>query len=340
MTKQIKFKESFIIHHDTASIFQELTNEQAGELIKYIIAYSKEINENPKKPKKPSGFSSVISLIAHSFEKQLERDFWKYQEVVKRNTENGSKGGRPNKNFAKQNPKKPDSDNDNVSDNDSDNKKECNAMQGIFSKNEKAEQIASTEEDDLTFEDFKNEWYKIKQGDPVRGFNEGYTKFKESWSKLTKNRKKDFKEDWKEYLKQSWIKNEIGASKSPALNKLHQDGEEPPLKRPTGEMEIELSKEFEKANEEFHLELEKKMKTSYNHKGKIFICSFAEKEDGRYEVGLVCANTIVKGTFRLINNVRKIYDPLSKALDVPDFKIDIRYLLVGEEVETLTVKYV
>ena len=97
MTNQIKFKESFVIHHDTASIFQELTNEQAGELIKYMISYSNEINQNPKKPKKPSGFSSVIFLLAHSFKKQLERDFWKYQEVVKKNAENGSKGGRPKK---------------------------------------------------------------------------------------------------------------------------------------------------------------------------------------------------------------------------------------------------
>ena len=91
------------MHHDTASIFAQLTNEQAGQLIKYILMYSQTLNENPKQPKKPSGFSSVIPLIAHSFEKQLERDFWKYQTVCERNEENGKKGGRPSKKTAKEN---------------------------------------------------------------------------------------------------------------------------------------------------------------------------------------------------------------------------------------------
>jgi hypothetical protein len=122
MTKY-KQKDSFIIHHDTASIFQELTNEQAGELIKHLIFYSNSLNQNPKEPKKPSGFSSVITLLAHSFEKQLERDFWKYQTVCERNENNGKKGGRPQKPDkikTQKNPKKADSDKDSDSDSDSD----------------------------------------------------------------------------------------------------------------------------------------------------------------------------------------------------------------------------
>ena len=126
MTKY-KQKDSFIIHHDTASIFQELTNEQAGELIKHLIFYSNSLNENPKEPKKPSGFSLVITLLAHSFEKQLERDFWKYQTVCERNENNGKKGGRPqklDKIKTQENPKKADSEKDSDSDKDNDKESE------------------------------------------------------------------------------------------------------------------------------------------------------------------------------------------------------------------------
>lgn len=140
MTKY-KQKDSFIIHHDTASIFQELTNEQAGELIKHLIFYSNSLNQNPKEPKKPSGFSSVITLLAHSFEKQLERDFWKYQTVCKRNENNGKKGGRPqklDKIKTQKNPKKADSDSDSDSDKDNDKDKKDTAsgfsFQGSYSE--------------------------------------------------------------------------------------------------------------------------------------------------------------------------------------------------------------
>lgn len=138
MTKY-KQKDSFIIHHDTASIFQELTNEQAGELIKHLIFYSNSLNQNPKEPKKPSGFSSVITLLAHSFEKQLERDFWKYQTVCKRNENNGKKGGRPqklDKIKTQKNPKKADSDSDSDKDNDKDKKDTASgfSFQGSYSE--------------------------------------------------------------------------------------------------------------------------------------------------------------------------------------------------------------
>lgn len=60
MTKY-KQKDSFIIHHDTASIFQELTNEQAGELIKYLIQYVYYNNDNKNE------YTQLIKLIAHHF---------------------------------------------------------------------------------------------------------------------------------------------------------------------------------------------------------------------------------------------------------------------------------
>lgn len=159
MTKY-KQKDSFIIHHDTASIFQQLTNEQAGELIKHLIFYSNSLNQNPKEPKKPTGFSSVTSLLAHSFEKQLERDFWKYQTVCQRNENNGKKGGRPpklDKIKTQKNPKKPDSDSD--SDKDSDKEKDASAF-SLSQGNCKENLDSSTSAKNAEFEDFWNEYGK------------------------------------------------------------------------------------------------------------------------------------------------------------------------------------
>lgn len=163
MTKY-KQKDSFIIHHDTASIFEELTNEQAGELIKHLIFYSNSLNKNPKEPKKPSGFSSVILLLAHSFEKQLERDFWKYQAVCERNENNGKKGGRPpklDKIKTQKNPKKPDSDSDSDSDKDNDKEKdtkEKDASAFSLSQSNCKENLDSSTSVKNRFDEFWNEW--------------------------------------------------------------------------------------------------------------------------------------------------------------------------------------
>ncbi len=165
MTKY-KQKDSFIIHHDTASIFEELTSEQAGELIKHLIFYSNSLNKNPKEPKKPSGFSSVILLLAHSFEKQLERDFWKYQAVCERNENNGKKGGRPpklDKIKTQKNPKKPDSDSDSDSDSDKDNDKEKDTKEkdaSAFSLSQSncKENLDSSTSVKNRFDEFWNEW--------------------------------------------------------------------------------------------------------------------------------------------------------------------------------------
>lgn len=105
-------KKSFILHLDTLSILDEITDEQAGQLFKLIYEY-----HNPKEPKETQ-ITQVVKLIFHPFKVQFDRDLRSYESVCDRNKSNGEKGGRP-KTKTQDNPnepKKADSDSDSDSD--------------------------------------------------------------------------------------------------------------------------------------------------------------------------------------------------------------------------------
>ena len=114
-------KKSFLLYLDTLEILHKLTDEQAGKLLKAFLAYhsGQDFNLDP-----------MLDLVFFSFQAQFERDGVKYNSIVERNRNNGSKGGRP-KNPVKakepsglsgnpSKPKKADSDKDSGSDKDSD----------------------------------------------------------------------------------------------------------------------------------------------------------------------------------------------------------------------------
>lgn len=112
-------KKSFILHIDSLSILDDLTDEQAGMLFKAIKAYQK--NEDIE-------LDQLIKIAFSPFKNQFARDEQSYESVVERNRINGLKGGRP-KNQEKpketqktqsviSKPKKADSDSKNDSDND------------------------------------------------------------------------------------------------------------------------------------------------------------------------------------------------------------------------------
>lgn len=106
-----------------------LTDEQAGKLIKAIVKY-----QNTGAYEKGEFW---LDILMHPFICQFNRDLEKYENVVNRNRNNGSKGGRPKEKEEEpketqrnpkkptglfenpQEPKKPDS--DSVNDNDRDN---------------------------------------------------------------------------------------------------------------------------------------------------------------------------------------------------------------------------
>jgi hypothetical protein len=120
MTTQTKNK-SFILHKDSLSILNKLTDEQAGQLFKAIYKYQLN-NTLPQ--------DNFISIIIDPFLNQFSRDDIKYQNVIERNKINGSKGGRPKTQnnplgylATQDNPKEPKkADSDSDSDSDSKNK--------------------------------------------------------------------------------------------------------------------------------------------------------------------------------------------------------------------------
>mgnify|MGYP000583389086 CR=1 FL=1 len=112
-------RKSFLVYKDSLSVLDELTNEQAGLLIKAMKSYhdGEELN-----------LDALTKIVFSPFKAQFERDAEKYEKIVERNRGNGSKGGRPkNPEEPKkpsgfksnpENPSKADSDSDSDSDSD------------------------------------------------------------------------------------------------------------------------------------------------------------------------------------------------------------------------------
>jgi len=79
-------KKSFVLYTDQIGIFNKLTDEQAGALIKHIFSY---VNDQD-----PEG-DFITELAFESIKQQLKRDLKKYETRADRSRENGKKGGRP-----------------------------------------------------------------------------------------------------------------------------------------------------------------------------------------------------------------------------------------------------
>jgi hypothetical protein len=112
-------KKSFVLYVDFFEALECLNMTERGMLFTMIYSYA--ITGKPG----ISGCSSNVKLAFSVVRAQLDRDLEKYENIRKRNTENGKKGGRPRKDAeVKENPKKPkkaDNDNDNENDNENDN---------------------------------------------------------------------------------------------------------------------------------------------------------------------------------------------------------------------------
>lgn len=128
-------KKSFILHLDSLDVFDDLNNQEAGELIKTIIKYQR-LKHNGMSFDLSEIDNTLIRVAFKPFKAQFDRDYEKYLSIVERNKLNGKSGGRPKKTETQnnplgffgffKNPKKPDNDNDNIKDND--NKKENNII--------------------------------------------------------------------------------------------------------------------------------------------------------------------------------------------------------------------
>lgn len=111
-----KDKKSFVAYCDWIESFEELSDEEAGKLVKHLFRYV-----NDLQPECPDKLTKVCFI---PIKQCLKRDLKKYDNYIKKQIENGKKGGRPKKPTDKtktqktqaffQKPKKADNVNDNV----------------------------------------------------------------------------------------------------------------------------------------------------------------------------------------------------------------------------------
>ncbi len=86
-------KDSFILYTEQIELFQELSNEQAGELIKGIFDYVK-TGILPE-------FTGMSKMAFITIRQMLDRNAEKYEEKREKMSQNGKKGGRPPLNKSK-----------------------------------------------------------------------------------------------------------------------------------------------------------------------------------------------------------------------------------------------
>ena len=92
------------MYHDMGVVVDALTDQQAGQLLKAILAHVRMEYYEIEDP--------VVQIAFLPIRQTLERDHEKYLGIVDRNRANGSKGGRPRKNpvgylGTQENPKEP-----------------------------------------------------------------------------------------------------------------------------------------------------------------------------------------------------------------------------------------
>ena len=92
----MKGKKSFTAYCDWIETFDELSDEEAGKLVKHLFRYVND--QNPEAPDR------VTKLLFAPIKATLKRDLQKWLNRVEANRDNGLKGGRPKK---QNNPTKP-----------------------------------------------------------------------------------------------------------------------------------------------------------------------------------------------------------------------------------------
>jgi len=113
-------RKNLILHRAQLDPLNDLNFEQKGKIFDAIIQYQFEGKE--------PDLSDVLQMAFRFIKNQLDIDNQKYEDICKRNRNNGIKGGRPQKQKKPSGisgnpknpdePKKPDNDNDNDNDND------------------------------------------------------------------------------------------------------------------------------------------------------------------------------------------------------------------------------
>ena len=79
-----KDKKGFILYADQKALFEQLPNDKAGELIKFIFAYVNDEN--------PVTEDLIINLAFTPIKQQLKRDLIKFEETKGKRSEAGKAG--------------------------------------------------------------------------------------------------------------------------------------------------------------------------------------------------------------------------------------------------------
>lgn len=121
-------KKSFVAYCDWIESFEELSDEEAGRLVKHLFRY---VND-----KNPEAADKLTKMCFIPIKQALKRDLSKYETIRERNKENGKKGGRPKKptglSGLNEKPKKAVNDNVSVNDNVNDIKEKPPTPKGEF----------------------------------------------------------------------------------------------------------------------------------------------------------------------------------------------------------------
>ena len=78
-------KKGFILYADQKVLFDQLSNEKAGELIKFILAYVNDEN--------PVTEDLILNLAFTPIKQQLKRDLVKFEQVKTARSAAGKRGG-------------------------------------------------------------------------------------------------------------------------------------------------------------------------------------------------------------------------------------------------------
>lgn len=78
----MKEQGSFVLYHDMESSIRELTDEEAGKLLKAIFRYHKTGD--------PGESDRVVRMAFLPIKSVLDRDREKYRKICERNSRNGS----------------------------------------------------------------------------------------------------------------------------------------------------------------------------------------------------------------------------------------------------------
>lgn len=94
-------KNKIIVYKDWITIFDKLTDEEAGQLIKHFFNYINDLN--------PIIENRLLEILFEPIKQTLKRDLKKWELICERNKQNGLNGGRPVKsNDTKETQRNPD----------------------------------------------------------------------------------------------------------------------------------------------------------------------------------------------------------------------------------------